>query len=178
MAFQQYIVDGNGTLLIPAIKSDNNLWSIDKDGTAHFAHLDVQSTDLTLTGGSLTNIGSATFDPIDLVYWELGNLAFFNFRGVATAAGSGASNVGLLLPFTLVNTNSAGRQLTQLGLFSYTNFTGASGVAALPFGTGGGIVLSAAGGLTQFRTEDGAFLRGGHIIIGSQLIVHGFGVTV
>lgn len=182
MAFPFQITDADGTLIINQLMSEGfqtgvTGWEITKDGDAEFNSINIRSTDLVLTGVSITNIGSGIFSPADLVYWQLGNLVFYNIRAVATAAGSGTGNVGFALPFTLVNANSVGRQLTQLAQVSYTGFSGASGVAALTVATGAGTVLSGAGGLTQIRAEQGEFIRGGHIIIGSQIIVHGIGIT-
>ena len=177
MAFPSPITDGDGTLVIDRVKSEGfqtgvSGWQIEKDGDAEFNSLTIRSTDLTLTGASPINGAStAGYSVQDLLYWELGNLVYFNVRLVVNAAGAGAVNIGIAFPFIFENTNSAGRQISQVFPFVHTNLGG-----GYPTATGSGVCVSAAGGITQFRGEGGTFIQGQHLIIGTQIVVQGMGI--
>lgn len=178
MSFSNPITGSQGTLLVPAIKSRNYIpgvsgWQITREGDAEFNTIDIRDNDLTLTGVSVFNTGSAVFSVTDLVYWALGNLVWFNVRVVASGAGSGTGIMGLGFAFEFTNVNSAGRTLPQIFGTTYTSFSGSNGVAALTQGTGIAESITAGGDITQIRNAFGEFIRGGHIIIGSQLVIQG-----
>lgn len=177
MSFSNPITGSQGTLLVPAIKSRNYLpgisgWQITREGDAEFNTIDIRDNDLTLASVSILNT-TATVSVQDLVYWELGNLVWWNARVLFSGAGSGTGIVGLAFPFEFQNQNSAGRTLSQVFGATYSGFSGSNGVAALSIPTGIAQGITAGGDVTQIRNGNGDFLRSGHVVNGSLLVIQG-----